>query len=301
MGSPGKKLEEQRDAKNKKHEAERNEREDVEELRKLFRACSEETVVLINQEPFDRALVAANIAQLKEVFNDMAYCMTSFHLRFFKDLIKNLEEQLKKRIEIDKKKTKSTFSFQAKFRFTSIKSRPEESQSPAPLDTPTEQPDAFQLQVAETAGVSGQKIDLTQADIKDTYRLRDLTDCEVRIAGKLKTLYLENLVRCRVVCGIIEGSLFGNRLQESQVEAVAHQIRIHNAVATRFSIFVTSNMIIEDSREVVIAPLAKEKLTADFGKTFEESKYASADNQWRSVKDFNWIRDEPSPNFTYLE
>lgn len=258
-------------------------------------------MALINRDSFDRALVSANIAQLKEVFNDMAYCMTSFHLRFFKDLIKNLEDQLKKRIEIEKKKTKSTFSFQAKFRFTAIKSRPDEALPTTSNETEVGETDVFQLQVAETAGLTGQKVELGQTDIKDTYRLRDLTDCEVLISGKLKTLYLENLINCRVICGVIEGSLFGNRLQGCRVEAVAHQIRIHNAIGTRFSIFVTSNMIVEDSREVTISPLAKDKLTSDFGATFTESKYAVADNQWRSVKDFNWIRDEPSPNFIYQE
>lgn len=75
--------------------------------------------------------------------------------------------------------------------------------------------------------------------MKDIYRLKNLENCTVEILGKLKTLYLENISGCKISTGIIDGSLFGNKLENSEISVVSHQIRIHNAKNVKFEVFVT--------------------------------------------------------------
>ena len=50
-------------------------------------------------------------------------------------------------------------------------------------------------------------------------------------------------------------SLFGNKIESSEIKVVSQQIRIHNTVKTRFVVFVASNMIIEDCHEIEIQEL----------------------------------------------
>lgn len=256
---------------------------------------------MINKEPFDKLLVTNNINQMKEVYNDMAYCMIMYHLRYFKDMIKSLEDQLKKRLEIERQKSKSSFSFQSKFKFKAIKSRPEENGDQVKKAETADVDLMAGIQISEMHSLSEQKVTLGPADIKDTYRLRDLTNCEVRMNGELKTLYLENLVGCRIVCGIIDGALFGNKLENCEIVAAAHQIRIHKAKSVKFCIYVTSNMIIEDSAEVHVKPAQTANFDGELAPLFSGSKFNGATNHWRNVKDFNWIRDDHSPNVIYDE
>lgn len=300
MDSKEERLEAQREERSRRQAEERGEREDAEELRRLFRSCAEETAALINREPFDRNVVADNIAQMREAFNDVAYCLTAFHLRAFKDLIRGLEEQLRRRVDIDRQRHKSSFSFQSRFRFVAIRSRPDEPPvaTSAPADAPA--PEDPSAGVPETAGLTGTRVELSEAQVGDTYRLRDLQGCEVVVRGRLKTLYLDGLRDCTVVAGVVEGALFADRLEGGRVAAVAQQVRVHNASDTAFRVFVASSMVVEDCRGLTVGPLGPERLATDFP-AFASSKFAGTENQWRAVKDFNWLRDGPSPHFALAE
>lgn len=83
-------------------------------------------------------------------------------------------------------------------------------------------------------------------------------------------------------------SVYGEDIHSSELQFGAQQIRIHNSNRTKFSIFVSTRMIIESSSELEISEWREESLLTHFpGKK----------NEWENVSDFNWIKSEPSPNY----
>ena len=231
----------------------------------------------------------------------MAYCMTLFQLRFFKDTIKNLDEQLKKRLEIDLKKYKSNFSFHSKFHFKSIQPNLNALDGKTDQDKSEEVPDQDVFKIREISDFENKILILGKSDVNDIYRLKNLKDCQITINADLKTLYLENLSNCKLNCGIIDGSLFGQHIDKSEIKVVAHQIRIHHTHFTKFNVFVTSNMIVEDSKDITVTPLKPSELSPEMSIFFNDSKFKGLENKWENVKDFNWIRDDPSPNVKYVQ
>ena len=80
----------------------------------------------------------------------------------------------------------------------------------------------------------------------DNMRIKNLTNCTILITAKLKTVYLNNLMNCKVTIFPVDNSIFGDEIKNSEIFCCAQQIRIHHTSHTQFSIFVSSSMIIED-------------------------------------------------------
>lgn len=94
---------------------------------------------------------------------------------------------------------------------------------------------------------SDEKLEIDQQAIdSDSMRLKNMTNCQIRITAKLKTVYLNNIMNCKVIIFPTENSIFGDEIKDSEIYCCAQQIRIHHTERTKFSIFVSSSMIIED-------------------------------------------------------
>jgi len=237
---------------------------------------------------------------VKDLYNDVGYALTNYHLRIFKEMIKSLEDAAKKKFESSEAGKKKGFTFKSKFQFKSIQSRPQEVEKEFDLSEKIIVQDESSG-IAETKNIQNAKIIIDNEGIKNQYRLAELTNCEVEIKIPLKTLYLHGIKNCRIKCGLIDGAVFGDKIEDSQIDVVAHQIRIHKSKATRFNIFVSSSMIIEDCNAITSSEIKLADLDPQIAERFRESKFASMQNNWHSVKDFNWIKDLPSPNITYVE
>lgn len=76
-------------------------------------------------------------------------------------------------------------------------------------------------------------------------------------------------------------------------------MRIHNTERTRFGVWTSSKGIIEDTKEVVFKRYGwrYEGVEEDVRRCEREGK----ENLWRDVQDFNWLKQEASPNFTIVE
>lgn len=153
----------------------------------------------------------------------------------------------------------------------------------------------MQFHIDQLKDLSNQKIVIKEDQIKDYYKLDNLVNCEVQILGKMKTLYLNNLKECKIITGVVETSIFGDHIENSTIKAIAQQIRIHKSRNSQFEIFVTSSMIIEDCSQLSIRELAIPEEVQVF---FNDSQLAQRENNWKEIKDFNWIKNTPSPNFS---
>ena len=234
------------------------------------------------------------IIDLKNFYNEITYCLTAYHLGYFKKIIRELESKLKEKYNLNNKN--KSFSFKSKFKFKTFKKKEKKEEK-----AEEKQMDKIKIEtgIDTLADQVGKSIVLDNTHVKDHYKLENITDCTVTINSSCKTLYLENVKNSKIVCGIVENSIFGNKIQGSQISCVAQQIRIHHTHQTRFNIFVTSNMIIEDSSGLEVGEFEPEE--GECKAIFADSRFKGKVNNWRDVKDFNWIKNTPSPNFTVKE
>ena len=231
---------------------------------------------------------------MKNFYNDITYCLTNYHLGYFKKLIRELESKLKEKYNLNNKN--KSFAFKSKFKFkTFVKKEKKE------VVEEEKQAEKIQINtgIDTLCNQEGKTILLDDTAVKDHYKLENITDCTITINSSCKTLYLENIKNSKIVCGVVENSIFGNKIEGSEIYCIAQQIRIHHTYKTSFSTFVTSNMIIEDSSELKISEYMPKEETAM--RLFEESRFKGKVNNWKDVKDFNWIKNTPSPNFTVEE
>lgn len=90
---------------------------------------------------------------------------------------------------------------------------------------------------------------------------------------------------------------------DCNVVLASGQVRIHNSKDCEFRLRVRSNPIIEDSTRLKFGPINAQQNKAGidgdrFGLFVQEIEGFCAENgSWKAISDFNWIKEEPSPNW----
>ncbi|PIN26773.1 Beta-tubulin folding cofactor C [Handroanthus impetiginosus] len=130
------------------------------------------------------------------------------------------------------------------------------------------------------------------------FTLSDLRDCEVRLKGRLRALFMDKLTNCKVYVGAVMGSVLIEGVEGCVFVLASHQIRIHNAKDCDFYLRVRSRPIIEDSTGVRFAPycLSYEGIEEDL----KEANLGEETGNWENVDDFRWLRAVQSPNWSIL-
>ncbi|CAD8077048.1 unnamed protein product [Paramecium primaurelia] len=113
--------------------------------------------------------------------------------------------------------------------------------------------------------------------------LKNLENTTFSVEGSLDTFYLHNLKNLKVKFGDVKGSVWVDKCQNCEFQGSMHQLRIHDTVDCAFIIYVTSNPIIERCSKLSFSRLGNK----DF-------------NLFDQVQDFNWLKQEKSPNFTIV-
>ncbi|KAI3462075.1 hypothetical protein Pfo_018738 [Paulownia fortunei] len=130
------------------------------------------------------------------------------------------------------------------------------------------------------------------------FTLSDLRDCEVRLKGCLRALFIDKLINCKVYVGVVMGSVLIEGAEECVFVLAAHQIRIHNAKNCDFYLRVRSRPIIEDSSGVRFAPYCLSYQGIE--KDLTEANLGEETGNWANVDDFRWLRAVQSPNWSFL-
>lgn len=97
-------------------------------------------------------------------------------------------------------------------------------------------------------------------------------------------MHLINLVDCTVTCkNRIDGAVHVTGCIDTSIRVSScHQLRIHDCQKLQCQVQVGSGPILEDSSGVTFVT-------------------APGDETMKEVKDFNWFRSEPSPNYEVIE
>ncbi|KAL2551370.1 Tubulin-folding cofactor C [Forsythia ovata] len=130
------------------------------------------------------------------------------------------------------------------------------------------------------------------------FTLSGLRNCEVRLKGCLRALFMDRLINCRIYVGAVMGSVLIEGAEGCFFILASHQIRIHNAKNCDFYLRVRSRPIIEDCNGVRFAPycLSYEGIEKDL----EEANLGEETGNWANVDDFRWLRAVQSPNWSVL-
>ncbi|KAK4411678.1 Tubulin-folding cofactor C [Sesamum angolense] len=130
------------------------------------------------------------------------------------------------------------------------------------------------------------------------FTLSNLRDCEVRLKGRLRALFMDKLMNCKVYVGAVTGSVLIEGAEGCVFVLASHQIRIHNARNCDFYLRVRSRPIIEDTSGVRFAPYCLSYQGIE--KDLTEANLGEETGNWANVDDFRWLRAVQSPNWSVL-
>ncbi|KAF9150431.1 hypothetical protein BG015_007757 [Linnemannia schmuckeri] len=135
--------------------------------------------------------------------------------------------------------------------------------------------------------------------------LTNLTDCTINLVHTLPlgAIHIKNLKRCVLVIPPVSGSILLHDCEGCTLIGACHQSRMHTSTNMDIYLHVTSEPIIEDCTDMRFAPYPyQEVLPADQLLTlFVAAGLRPEKNLFDHVKDFNWLRQQQSPNWRMLE
>lgn len=158
-----------------------------------------------------------------------------------------------------------------------------------------EEPKAQQLTLEGIQGKANEKIIVAPSELSETncFQLRDCSNCEIILPGKLKALHILRLQSCKVYVGAVAGATHITDCTDSSISVAAHQLRIHTSHNCQFYVFAGTGPIVESVSASGFAPY-------NFTYPDREAQLIEAgltENQWNDVQDFKWLKQEKSPNW----
>lgn len=134
---------------------------------------------------------------------------------------------------------------------------------------------------------------------KQDITLKDIENCVIIIEGHPGSLQMTELKNCLVLCGPVSRSIFADFCEKCTFALSCQQLRLHSSSSCDVYMFVTSRAIIEDCKDIRVAP---NTYTYDGqGDDLCESGLDGSVNNWESIGDFNWLStDMQSPNWSRI-
>mmetsp|Transcript_2242 Transcript_2242/g.6692 ORF Transcript_2242/g.6692 Transcript_2242/m.6692 type:complete len:293 (-) Transcript_2242:1055-1933(-) len=123
--------------------------------------------------------------------------------------------------------------------------------------------------------------------------LSHIQGCTVMIRSVSGALHMEDVADSHVSADPVRGSIHISRCSSSQFELSARQVRIHDSSGSTFFLHTQSGAIIESCTNLKFAPLDTENVR----EKLVDAELSSSVNEWDKVRDFNWLRVQPSPNW----
>ncbi|KAF9993817.1 hypothetical protein BGZ80_010367 [Entomortierella chlamydospora] len=133
--------------------------------------------------------------------------------------------------------------------------------------------------------------------------LTNLTDCTINLVHDipLGAIHIKNLKRCTLVIPPVSGSILLHDCEGCTLIGACHQSRMHTSRNMDIYLHVTSEPIIEDCTDMRFAPYGQILPPEQLDRLFEVAQLNASKNYYDKVKDFNWLRQQQSPNWRLLE
>lgn len=129
--------------------------------------------------------------------------------------------------------------------------------------------------------------------IDGDFALESLERCEVYLLSSSRVLWIRGLDRCTVFAVPTRGAVYVTECTDCTLYLGARQLRIHTSKAVDSYIHTASHPVIEHCSRLRFAPYPPlpPPLDADLD---------AGANMWSHVDDFDWLKQQQSPNWSVL-
>ncbi|XP_070502455.1 tubulin-specific chaperone C [Chironomus tepperi] len=129
---------------------------------------------------------------------------------------------------------------------------------------------------------------------------KEMENCVIFINGHAGSLQMSKMKNCLVLCGAVSRSVFADNCENCTFAFACQQLRLHSSTFCNIYILVTSRAIIEDCKDINIAPNTYSY--SEYESDLQKSGLDGSINNWENVGDFNWLStDKPSPNWNRMK
>ncbi|CDW85640.1 tubulin folding cofactor [Stylonychia lemnae] len=133
---------------------------------------------------------------------------------------------------------------------------------------------------------------------KENVIIEGLENCSIYLPFLVKSLYIKNITDCKIFVGAVSGASFVNNATNCEIYLCSHQIRIHNSAKTKFFLIAKSNPIIEHCKNMLFGTY--NCTYQNHEQHLKESSLFQIKNFWNLILDFNWHRQDKSPNWDII-
>eukprot|EP01084_Bolivina_argentea_P071654 130213_1 len=259
-----------------------------------------------NQKTFQQFKdLKMRVFKLESHLADNAAILPSYTFEAKNRMMTNLKKKINIRQEQVAPKPKFTFS-------KKFKKSPEKSgikTEPKTIENTDKKPEDEKIDILAKLGVTNDEITIANKSLETIYKesgsingsdicLSNLTNCTISICDYIGALRMNNIKYCTIITGPIASSLHVEYIENSTINSIMRQCRIHYCKNTKFYIHVNSEPVIEYSDNVQFAPYNVRY--KELNKHWEQSKVDKDINRWDKVKDFNWFKQQHSPHWTVI-
>ena len=137
-----------------------------------------------------------------------------------------------------------------------------------------------------------------------SYLLQNLTNVTILLHGSRSSLHIKNIQNCRIyVTEPTCGPVHVTNCYSSVVRCSCYQLRIHDSIDVKFSVWVRSGPIIENCTKMIFdgSYYCLEMDESSSGEGGDGGGGGVGENMYWDVKDFNWLRTlRKSPNYAVV-
>ncbi|CAI2162166.1 12720_t:CDS:2 [Funneliformis geosporum] len=134
------------------------------------------------------------------------------------------------------------------------------------------------------------------------FHISNLQHCFINLVCTnviIGAIHIKGLKDCVIISGPVGSSILINDCENCVLVVACHQFRMHTSKQMNIYLHVTSYPIIEDCNIIKFAPYTLSIPGLD--KMFEAAKLDPNNNKYNKVEDFNWLRQQASPNWNLLD
>ncbi|KAK9058834.1 hypothetical protein SSX86_023677 [Deinandra increscens subsp. villosa] len=240
--------------------------------------------------------ISLSITELEKLVSESSYFLPPYEVGSSLKTISDLKQTLDS--VTSKLKPRKTFSFKNKHA-----KKPQTLSSKTKEAIENEPKQQMSYKAKDSPGYRSKENEILIKEFKDLemgeFVLSNLTNCEVRLKGCFRTLFIDRLQNCKIYVGPVLGSILIEEVEGCLFVVASHQIRIHHAKESDFYLRCRSRPIIEHSFGVRFAPycLCYDGMESDL----KESNLDDDTGSWANVDDFQWLRNVQSPNWSVLQ
>jgi flagellar biosynthesis/type III secretory pathway chaperone len=230
--------------------------------------------------------------QLQQSLNTHIHLLKSYDVKQAQEKLKQLETNIEQ--SRNEKLKGKKFSFSSRTKKNTITTSTTTTSTPPPSD----QSSIVNIKAAKT--FSGVKdLNITNIDNDEDLLITDCNDTSITMHCIAGAVYFKNLHNCTVTLGPVKSSVFVQNCDKCVFTFGARQIRIHTSQDCTFFIYTKSNPIIEHCSKIQFGVY-----NAQYNGVKEQFDSVNFDLEnntlWKEVKDFNWMKSTPSPNWSIV-